>query len=63
MVASAPREQHVGGCPKRGIRPRSGKRIATEAQHRPRVTKDEAAAIARARSRGVDIVKALDGAG
>ena len=63
VVASAPMDQHVDGCPKRNVRPRSGKRVAPEVQHRPRVTASEAAAIARARSRGVDIVKALDGAG
>jgi hypothetical protein len=61
VPAAAPRKDHVEGC--RYRLPRSGKKVAPEVQHRPRVTKSEAAAIARARSRGVDIVKALDGAG
>ena len=60
VPANAPRSDHVEGCRYRSRR--TGKRITPDVQHRPRVTEDEAAAIARAKGCGVDIVKALDGA-
>lgn len=58
VPAQAPRAQHVEGCPYR--QPRSGKNKKPYTRIRPSMSAEEAAALARARERGVDVVKALD---
>lgn len=61
VPAQAPRAKHVKGCRYRQYR-HGIPEPKPDVQHRPRMTAEEAKALARARERGVDIVAALDAA-
>ena len=56
-LALGPASAHIEGC---RYRTRKGGNIGPDVQHRPRLWQDEADAFARAKERGVSVIRALN---